>query len=351
MASEASTHPGVSENTSQPHRGVDVGQLSQTPSSNGTNTSSPCGGGTPSKHGGNKKNRKKKKTRKSDRRLLLSQTCENDGNKDGRLGKTRVLLKSTEEFPFIFIDQTDKALDFAKAAHSPDAQLVLFVDGSIIDSESSSDQGSPTSSSSSFGSPSPSASPSSHGSSIMSPSFPPTPPSSPLPSARRFDGGASVIYMGADGEWQSQGFSLPGVRESQGAEMRGIEQGLQLVLDRVEDDPAFRRKIVILTDCQPAMKVLAQHITGTVDSSHRSEVAAAASRKACQLRQLGMEVEVRWVPAHMGKKFGAMGNMLADSIAKNASAYTSRLSDARARELEGTVQRMANPYGRTPPPD
>jgi ribonuclease HI len=128
--------------------------------------------------------------------------------------------------------------------------------------------------------------------------------------------------------------------------VRGLEQGFALALENAQHNSNSRNKLVVLTDCQAVMKSLAKCLTGE-DLKPGMPAVAMAGSKARELRRLGMVVEVRWVPAHMGKK-GAEGSAVADQIAKNALAYTSNLPEDRARDLAGEVHRMENPFSRTP---
>ncbi|KAL4990987.1 hypothetical protein BDW68DRAFT_153098 [Aspergillus falconensis] len=134
-------------------------------------------------------------------------------------------------------------------------------------------------------------------------------------------GSAPVVYKKED-EWASYALSLPDVEQSREAEGRGIEQGLQMALDRARNDSTFRERIVVLTDCHNAMRSIAQHITGRAERSNSSLLMAAeaASCNSRTLRRFGMEVKLLWSPAHLGIE----GNTAADKVAGNARTYTSR---------------------------
>ncbi|KAL4799765.1 hypothetical protein BDV19DRAFT_385054 [Aspergillus venezuelensis] len=233
---------------------------------------------------------------------------------DIQLGYRRAVLDSTDEFPLILIDETIEAARFVQTSLSSDCQFVMFVDGSARGRSTPSPSppsspSSPTSPGNSF----PSYSPASPGfSSTWS-------PSPELPKPRRMDGGAAVSYNEKGTGWEAKKFRLPE------AEMRAIEQGFDEALKRAKN-PAFRKRIILLTDSQQAMTALAKHLKGTTKWSVAGE---AASCKARQLRQL-VEVEVQWIKSHLGAKFGAAGQTVADRVAGIASQSTARLSDARA---------------------
>ncbi|KAL4959939.1 uncharacterized protein BDV14DRAFT_205220 [Aspergillus stella-maris] len=199
-----------------------------------------------------------------------------------QLDYRRVVLHSTDEYPLILIDETIQAAKFAQTALSSDCQFVVFVDGSARRRSTSSP--SPPSFPSSPLSPGDS-SPSSSSASLDS--FSTRSPSPESPTPRRMDGGAAVSYNEKGTGWEAKGFRLPGVASSSEAEMRAIEQGFEEALKRAKN-PAFRKKIILLTDSQQAMTALAKHLKGTTKWSEADE---AASYKARQLRQL-VEIEV-----------------------------------------------------------
>ncbi|KAL5003716.1 hypothetical protein BDV10DRAFT_180245 [Aspergillus recurvatus] len=312
--------------------GSDPDQLSQCLSNNRTNShSNETNGGSSGQFQGleHKANKKKKKSKNQQRQAL-------SGGNTALFRRRRVVLQSTDDYPDIIIERTDVAARFAQNAQSSDEQWVIFVDGSAAPRATLPGlrSSSPLSSSSRDSSPPASCS---RGSSNLH-----TPPLA----LYRLDGGASVAYKEGD-EWKTDAFSLPDVETSWEAEVRGIEQGLQMALNRARNDSTFRKRIVVLTDCHNAMTLIAQHITGRAErfNSSLSTAAEAASRNARTLRQFGMEVKLLWSPAHLGIE----GNTAADKVAGNARAYTSRFPIARALELAGTVQRLAVPYARRPP--
>ncbi|OJJ03388.1 hypothetical protein ASPVEDRAFT_84836 [Aspergillus versicolor CBS 583.65] len=315
----------------QPYPGPDSGTCNQAARSSVTNrpknenkpSQGADNGRQPPEKGGKEKKNKKKKKSQNVKRQEVSENMGKDKQDRVGMGKSEVVLAATDEFPYIKIDDRITALEFAKAAKTTDEQLVLFVDGSSWKRGNHSIL--------------------SHG----IPTPPPTPTSSsstPSP-LRDHNGGASVVYK-ENNTWKYVGFSLPYIHDSNEAEVRGLEQGFVLALENAQNNSDSRNKLVVLTDCQVTMWWLAKCLTGEDVKPEMPAVAMAAS-KARQLRRLGMVVEVRWVPAHMGKK-GAEGNSVADQIAKNALAYTSNLSKDRARELAGEVHRTENPFSRTP---
>lgn len=332
MSPKASSSRKGNNKAYQPYPGPDSGTCNQGARSSATNrpknennkpSQGADNGRQPPEKGGKEKKNKKKKKSQNVRRQEVSENMGKDKQDRVGMGKSEVVLAATDEFPYIIIDDRITALEFSKSAKTTDEQLVLFVDGA---SSKRANHSIPY-----YGIPTP----------------PPTPTSSsstPSP-LRDFNGGASIVYK-EDNSWEHVGFSLPYIHSSNEAEMRGLEQGFALALENAQDNSNSRNKFVVLTDCQPVMKSLAKCLTGEDPKPGMPAVAMAAS-KARQLRRLGMVVEVRWVPAHMGKK-GAEGNAVADQIAKNALAYTSNLSEDRARELAGEVHRTENPFSRSP---
>ncbi|KAL2868601.1 ribonuclease H family protein [Aspergillus lucknowensis] len=284
------------------------------------------------RHGGNGNNKtavgqkikkkRRRKMRRNDKRQLLSQTLENDDEGYDQFGGRTDLLESSRIYPDIIIDGLRPALDFARNEHSSDTQWILYVDGSV----------------------SPAPSPSSSPPATSSPSS----PTSSL-SQSRFThcscAAASVVYEDASRPfgWRVFSYSLPGVEKSHDAELCGIDRALQLTLDKVHEDTTFRKKVIILTDCQGSLKLLAEHLMNV--ASQPSEVAATASSKALQLRRLGVQLELRYVPAHMRVD----GNVLADRAAKNAvqlpdrylqwDKYLVLAAAARPASVEGSFQR------------
>ncbi|RDW72309.1 uncharacterized protein DSM5745_07481 [Aspergillus mulundensis] len=292
-------------------------EFSQRPSNNGRSGHSDKTNSSRSNLPKGRQNRIKKR-----KRLSKNQQRQAISNGNGSLlGKREVILKSSDEYPDIIFEKTEVAANFAKTARSSDEQLVLFVDGSA-------GVRTPT--------PSPPSSPD------ISPSSSPSPPPQPY----RMDGGASVVYNEGD-IWVTLGFGLPDVEGSRESEVRAIEQGLQLALDMLKSQTTNRRKIIVLSDCQHAARLVAKHITGRAGHPNStwgsmSRAAAAAARNARTLRQLGVELKILWTPGHLGVE----GNKLADCIACHARSSTQALSDTKALELAGRVERMANPYAR-----
>ncbi|KAL5343424.1 hypothetical protein BJX70DRAFT_169194 [Aspergillus crustosus] len=249
-------------------------------------------------------NKKKKRLSRNDKRQLISQPD------TPPLGESRHILRSVDGHPDIIIEDYKSAKDFASAAHCSSTELFLWVDGSF----SASLEGR-----------------------IAPASCSQSPPSSLSP--KRSAAGASVVYQTENGEWKNETYGLPGARGWQEAEIHRLNLGLQKALTKVQNDPELR-KIVIFSDCQGALESLVKHIARAVERSKVSMAAKQAFFKAKQLRQLGISLELRWVPAHMK----VAGNIVADMIAKNASHSTACLSESRAKELDGTAQLLENPY-------
>lgn len=287
------------------------------------------GGRQPPENGVKGKNKKAKKKSKNVQRQLVSQNIGKAEEDRVHIGRSEVLLEATDELPYIKIDEKINAINFADAAQTTDEQLVLFVDGS------SSTCG--PSSIASHGIPTPPPTPTS--------SSPPTSASPTPPYLANHHGGAAVVYKEAD-TWESVGFSLPFIHGSDEAEMRGLEQGFELALEDLQDSSNSRIKVLVFTDYQGVMRKLAKCLSGKVQPRVPAEAMAAS--KARQLRKLGMAVEVRWAPAHMGR-FKSDGNSTADIVARNGLAYTFNLSEDRARGLAGEVHRMEDPFLRRPP--
>ncbi|KAL2849445.1 hypothetical protein BJY01DRAFT_143373 [Aspergillus pseudoustus] len=256
--------------------------------------------------------KQKKKVSRNDRRQKRSQTAANDGiakrqpieQPDSEAHK----LKSSAEFPDIIIEKPDAALDFEETVSKLGTHWVLYVDGSTKPATKTAPLR--PASASSFESPSPS----SRGS---SPSRPGSPPSETTIQCS----GASVIYEDKTeiARWKEIGVSLPGVESSLEAELYGIDQGLKLILDEKLKGTAFEKKVVILTDCQEALKTLKKQLMA--EMKNPSKAAEAAASKAVELRHLKVPLELRYVPGHMG----VHGNQVADRYAKQASEYCLKL--------------------------
>lgn len=95
------------------------------------------------------------------------------------------------------------------------------------------------------------------------------------------------------------------------AELRGIELAFQLVLDHhaTTHNPG---KCVVFSDNRAAIRAMANP-----RSSSGQYILAEALRALDKLRDLGWEIQIRWIPAH--EKM--LGNDIADETAKEATGY------------------------------
>ncbi|PTU25170.1 hypothetical protein P175DRAFT_0520977 [Aspergillus ochraceoroseus IBT 24754] len=232
--------------------------------------------------------------------------------------QTQLLLY--DGFPNIIVEPRSAALAFATIAPDLESLFLVWTDGSVLGKLSS-----------------PSSSPSSPCSS--SPSSPSSLPSLPI----TVGAGASAVYEDSSepAGWTCSAVHLPNIANIEQAELHGIEAGLNIALERVNTVPEFakkKKKIVLFSDCQGALRRISEYLKSPADSLW--EVIPAISEKLAALRLLGIELELRWVPAHQK----IPGNMVADAIAKNAMAYTRAGSNMQTELVTGSV----DPFRRSP---
>ncbi|KAL3477792.1 hypothetical protein BJX99DRAFT_225738 [Aspergillus californicus] len=299
--------------------------------------------------GEQKKKTKKKAPSKNVQRQFIAAVLRGEDVDTSKLQKTKVILERSEEYPYIVAEMLRDATLFARDIRESDTQCVFYTDGSVTPGQDSQPEPSSLSSScssllSEASSPSPRLSPSRGSTSPSSPDCPSPSSASSTPllvSCRQF-GGASVVYRGAlpEAQWICLGFALPSTCKSGEAELHGVDQALQLATDRATHDNSFKKKIVILTDCTEALQQVANCLRKYEPAS---KTAKAACNKIRLLRQKGIEIELRWVPAHMGQN-GCQGNHLANQVARNASNDCSRSCAVDVEEVKplGDLVSQAN---------
>lgn len=132
--------------------------------------------------------------------------------------------------------------------------------------------------------------------------------------------GAAVVFQADDGQdWQERVFSLPRESDTLAAEMAAIAEGMAVALSQTLTQPADVRRVVVLSDCQEALSRINElrHRTFSEEwlCSELNLVLRKLITRSQYFSQLGISVELRWVPAHSGVE----GNVRADRAARSAA--------------------------------
>ena len=113
--------------------------------------------------------------------------------------------------------------------------------------------------------------------------------------------------------WTAKGYRISEALDQMDAEAWAIWQALQVTLEKVQHDRAYWGRdpcsvAVIYSDCKTALERI-----GKIKSGGEKLVQKIIDR-SLELRQLGVEVHLHWVPGHRN----IPGNELADLVAKKA---------------------------------
>ena len=120
--------------------------------------------------------------------------------------------------------------------------------------------------------------------------------------------GAAAVYKDRD-RWRSHKFGLGSNKEVFDAELYGIAEGLRIA-QRLSQRREGCKTVRIFSDSQAALKAVQQ--AGILSQWLTTRIRERAESLAAQ----GLEVELHWVPGHVG----CFGNEEADKAAKQAAA-------------------------------
>lgn len=133
--------------------------------------------------------------------------------------------------------------------------------------------------------------------------------------------GAAVVYQTDVNTWEERSFNFADGHNSKSTEMAAIAEGLAIAMSQVllldRDQSKSIGRVIIFTDCQAAMfRIDGFRCTSLAEGRLRSDpIVRKLVTRSQYLRGLGVEVEIRWVPAHSGVK----GNIRADAAARSAA--------------------------------
>jgi len=114
--------------------------------------------------------------------------------------------------------------------------------------------------------------------------------------------------------WTAKGYRIHGTLDQMDAEAWAIWQALEITLEKVYADRAYVKPLdpcsvaVIYSDCATALRRIGN------DTSGSGVVAQNIISQSIELKRLGVEVQLHWVPGHRN----IPGNELADLVAKKA---------------------------------
>lgn len=133
--------------------------------------------------------------------------------------------------------------------------------------------------------------------------------------------GAAVVYQTDVKTWEERTFNFADGHKSKSTETAAIAEGLAIALSQVLSLDRDQRKsigrVIIFTDCQAAMFQIEKfRCNSLAERRLRSDpIVRKLVTRSQYLRGLGVEVEIRWVPAHSGVE----GNVRADAAARSAA--------------------------------
>lgn len=133
--------------------------------------------------------------------------------------------------------------------------------------------------------------------------------------------GAAVVYQTDVKTWEERTFNFADGHKSKSTEMAAIAEGLAFALSQVlllgRDQSKNIGRVIIFTDCQAAMfRIERFRCNSLAEGRLRSDpIVRKLVTRSQYLRGLGIEVEIRWVPAHSGVE----GNVRADAAARSAA--------------------------------
>ena len=114
--------------------------------------------------------------------------------------------------------------------------------------------------------------------------------------------------------WTAKGYRIHRILDQSDAEAWAIWQALEITLEKVQFDRAWVKPpdpcsvVVIYSDCTTALKRIGNEKPGG------GMVAQNIITQSIELKRLGVEVQLHWVPGHRN----IPGNELADLVAKKA---------------------------------
>ena len=123
--------------------------------------------------------------------------------------------------------------------------------------------------------------------------------------------GLAVVSKSRDQKWITQGYRIYLYMEQTDAETWAIERALDCALDEIRSRTSKGtqhacKSVVIYSDCTAALRRISRNFD--------ADVVQRIIGQSLELKQLGIDVELHWVPGHSN----VLGNELADMVAKRA---------------------------------